>query len=132
MRRLGRDAAPYALGIDEAHADERARDCLERLEEMRLGLSRYVEPVDDQPEEHRARQRPEERADDPAPEAVREPDGEVPEREAHHDPGQCGHQRFLPWRRLRGRRCLGRFLPRGPMIPGSRRPATAAWASWST
>ena len=44
----------------------------------------------------RAEDRPEERADDPAPEAVGQEDREVPEGEAHHDPGEHAHQRLLP------------------------------------
>ena len=46
---------------------------------------------------------PTKRADDPAPEAVGQPDREVPDRQTHHHPREQTHQRFLPCRRLRGR-----------------------------
>src|SRR5204863_288718 len=53
-------------------------------------------------------ERADEGAHDPAPVPVREPDGEVPDGQAHHDPGEHAHQRALPCFLFRGRRCLTR------------------------
>ena len=54
-------------------------------------LAGHGEAVDDEAEDGRAQQRAEEGAHDPAPEAVGHEDREVPDGEAHHDPGEHGH-----------------------------------------
>ncbi len=59
------------------------------------------------PKSDGADQRAEERADDPAPEAVGQEHREVPQRQAGHDPHEQPHQRGLPCLRLRGLRGFG-------------------------
>ena len=86
-----RVAAADALEIDDADADERAGNRLERLQHVRLALAGDGEAVDDEAEDRRAEQRAEEGADDAAPEAIGQEDREVPDGEAHHDPGEHGH-----------------------------------------
>ena len=89
-------------------AEEGAGDRLERGQQVRVVRGRAsCDAVDEQAEDDRADERAEERADDPAPEAVGQEDREVPDGEAHHHPGEHGHQRRLPCRRLRGFFCLG-------------------------
>src|SRR3954452_10226323 len=59
------------------------------------------------PPPHPPRRGAEERAHDASAEAVGDEHGEVPERHAHREPDQSGHQRFLPCfrRRLRPPDC---------------------------
>ena len=48
--------------------------------------------VDDEAEQRRGHDRRQEGADDPAPEAVRHEDGEVPDGDAHHHPDEQAHR----------------------------------------
>ena len=68
-----------------------------------------LDPVDQQPDEDRTRERADEGADDPTPEAIGQKDREMPDRQAHHHPAEHAHQRLLPCLRFRGRRDFGCF-----------------------
>src|SRR5215217_2065439 len=62
----------------DAHADDRAGHGLDGAQQVRVALARDVQAVDEQPEQERADDRAEERADDAGPEVVGQEDGEVP------------------------------------------------------
>jgi len=64
---------------------------LEGLEDVRVVLAGDREAVDDEAEDGRAQERAEKGAHDAAPEAIGDEDREVPDGEAHHDPGEHGH-----------------------------------------
>src|ERR1044071_4732670 len=72
---------------DDGHADDRARDRLDGAQQARVARPGDREPVNDEPEQERADDGAEERADDARPEVVRQEDREVPEGDAHHEPG---------------------------------------------
>ena len=91
LRDRGLVALAHADEVAEPEADQRPRDRLHRADDRRVVAPRDAEPVDDQAEDDRADDREDEGADDPAPEAIGHPDGEVPQREAHHDPSEHGH-----------------------------------------
>jgi NAD(P)-dependent dehydrogenase (short-subunit alcohol dehydrogenase family) len=89
----------FAAGADEphrGHAEHGAGHRDQSGHEVRLVAPRHGEPAHEQPEDHRAGERAEERSHDSAPEAVGEVDREVPEGEADHGPDEEAHQRGLP------------------------------------
>src|SRR3712207_1898245 len=74
--------ALQAPEADDRHAEQRARDALQRGEDLDVVAGRERQAVDQPAEQDRAGDGAQEGADDPAPEVVREEHGEVPDRKA--------------------------------------------------
>src|SRR5665213_1793839 len=105
---LGAVVRPLARGaerVEQRYGDQRARHAVEHDGEVggvAAGDRDALRGGADHDTGHdRAGDRRQEGADDAAPEAVRQPDREVPEGETHDDPGEQAHQRGLPLRRPR-------------------------------
>src|SRR2546423_3666760 len=89
--------------------EDRAGDALEGHGQAQVVPRDDLEAGYAEADDHGAEARGDERPDNPAPELVRHPDGEVPEGDAHHDPDEDAHRRpcFLLarcWRRRSARR----------------------------
>src|SRR3954447_14364608 len=70
---------------------DRTRNGFEGCADVELVAADDLEAGQYEARDHRADDRHEERADDAAPELVRQEDREVPERDAHHDPDEEAH-----------------------------------------
>src|SRR5918997_6367241 len=82
-----------AVPVGEGETERGAGDRDQRLEKVGVAPAGDGGAVDDEAE-HRGRdERRNERADDAAPETVRDEHREVPYRDAHHDPDDEAHRR---------------------------------------